>query len=270
MNDFDFKPDFVASHGHTIFHQPENYLTTQIGHPAAIKALTGIPVIADFRTTDVHLGGQGAPLVPIGDMLLFPEYSHCLNLGGIANISIKKGSEIIAFDICVTNMTLNYLAKINGQEYDENGSIAAAGKIIPTLLEQFITLDFHRLEAPKSLGKEWFDFHLKPLLKDHLQLEPLEDVMNTMCEGIAMLISRHLKPQNNVLVTGGGTFNSYLLKRITHLSKSNLNTHNTQLINYKEALIFGFLGVLRWIQEPNILSTVTGVERNHVSGCIYA
>jgi len=266
----DFEPDFIASHGHTIFHQPEIKLTTQIGHPAAIQAVTGIPVVADFRTTDVHLGGQGAPLVPIGDLLLFPEFTYCLNLGGIANLSIQNGQKIKAFDICAANMALNYLANKKDLEYDEDGQLASAGTLIPELLDQFVNLNFHSLEPPKSLGKEWFNLMFKPLLNKYLKTETVTDVLNTICEGIAMLISHHITSKDSLMITGGGALNTYLKNRISYHCKTDIALVSKELINYKEALIFGFLGVLRWIKEPNILSTVTGVERNHIGGCIYA
>ncbi len=270
LTNLNFKPDFIASHGHTIFHQPEIHLTTQIGHPAAIKAVTGIPVIADFRSTDVHLGGQGAPLVPIGDLLLFSEFTYCLNLGGIANISIQHKNETQAFDICAANMALNYLANKDGLDYDENGQMAAAGKLLPNLLNEFLSLDFHSLKPPKSLGKEWFDIHFKPILDTHLKTESLNDILNTVCEGIATLVSKYTTPKKSLLITGGGAHNNHLKSRIKFHCQPLENTVSDELINYKEALIFGFLGVLRWINEPNILSTVTGVERNHIGGCIYA
>ena len=264
-----FKPDFIASHGHTIFHQPETYLTTQIGHPAAIRAITETPVIADFRTTDVHLGGQGAPLVPIGDLLLFPEYSHCLNLGGIANISVKNEKEIEAFDICVANMALNYLARKKGMDYDRNGELAASGTEIPKLVQTIVDLDFHAKKAPKSLGKEWFDKELKNILEDHLKNSSLVDVLASVSQAISDLISKHLTAKSEVLITGGGTFNTDLINRIKAKSGVTIKIPSTDLINFKEALIFGFLGVLRWIEEPNILCSVTGVNMNHIGGCIY-
>lgn len=265
-----FKADFIASHGHTVFHQPQKHITTQIGHPAAIQATTQLPVVADFRTTDVHLGGQGAPLVPIGDLHLFPEYSHCLNLGGIANVSIKVNGGINAFDVCVANMALNYLARKAHLEFDESGKLAASGKVISPLVEKIIDLEFHSQQPPKSLGKEWFDQYLKPLLDQALENHELKNVMCSMSESIATLISQHISPESSLLITGGGAFNTDLISRLESHCNAKITVPSNEIIGFKEALIFGFLGVLRWIKEPNILSTVTGVERNHIGGCIYA
>ena len=151
------KVDFIASHGHTIFHQPENKYTLQIGCGKTISQTTGITTINDFRSLDVSLNGQGAPLVPIGDLLLFPKHKYCINLGGFANISIKKNEGIIAFDICPANIVLNEICKELGIEYDNNGDISREGKIIPTLLQQLNQLDFYTKKAPKSLGREWVE-----------------------------------------------------------------------------------------------------------------
>ena len=256
--------DFIASHGHTIFHQPENNYTLQIGCGKTISQTTKITTINDFRSLDVSLNGQGAPLVPIGDLLLFPKHKYCINLGGFANISIKKNKEIIAFDICPANIVLNDICKELGIEYDYNGDISREGKIVPTLLQQLNQLDFYIKKAPKSLGREWVEKHISPILKNH---KP-EDMLCTFCEHIAIQIGKFLADES-ALFTGGGVFNSFLMERITFHSKSKIIIPNKELIEFKESLIFAFLGVLRLRNEVNCLKTVTGADRDNCAGVIH-
>ncbi len=270
LDETGFQADYISSHGHTVFHQPEKFLTTQIGSPAAITAIVGIPVVADFRTQDVHLGGQGAPLVPIGDLLLFPEYTCCLNLGGIANISIKENGEIKAFDICTANMALNYvIQKVKQLAYDQNGALARTGVAIQDLFLEMNDLPFHKKTPPKSLGKEWFEHELKPLLDKSLEEHEVEDVLNTVCEQIAFQINKTIPPNSSLLITGGGAYHKYLIERISNLSQAEVTVPNSELVEFKEALIFGFLGALRITEQTNVLSSVTGAQTNHSAGCIY-
>lgn len=265
-----FKPNYISSHGHTVFHQPKKHLTTQIGHPAAIAALTKTPTIADFRTADVHLNGQGAPLVPIGDLLLFSEYEYCLNLGGIANISIKTQEDSIqAYDICIANMALNYVAQKVGKSYDAEGELASSGTIDTNLLEALNQLPYLSLSAPKSIGKEWFDSEIKPLIEHHLAFSSTEDVLATLCEHIALQVSAQLPVYGRLLVTGGGAKNDFLMNCLKARCNAQLILPETELIDYKEALIFAFLGALHVLGEDNILTAVTGSSSNHVGGCIY-
>ena len=256
--------DFIASHGHTIFHQPENNYTLQIGCGKTISQTTKITTINDFRSLDVSLNGQGAPLVPIGDLLLFPKHKYCINLGGFANISIKKNKEIIAFDICPANIVLNDICKELGIEYDYNGDISREGKIVPTLLQQLNQLDFYIKKAPKSLGREWVEKHISPILKNH---KP-EDMLCTFCEHIAIQIGKFLADES-ALFTGGGVFNSFLMGRIRFHSKAKIIIPNKELIEFKESLIFAFLGVLRLRNEVNCLKTVTGADRDNCAGVIH-
>lgn len=256
--------DFIASHGHTIFHQPENNYTLQIGCGKTISQTTKITTINDFRSLDVSLNGQGAPLVPIGDLLLFPKHKYCINLGGFANISIKKNKEIIAFDICPANIVLNDICKELGIEYDYNGDISREGKIVPTLLQQLNQLDFYIKKAPKSLGREWVEKHISPILKNH---KP-EDMLCTFCEHIAIQIGKFLADES-ALFTGGGVFNSFLMERIRFHSKAKIIIPNKELIEFKESLIFAFLGVLRLRNEVNCLKTVTGADRDNCAGVIH-
>ena len=258
------KVDFIASHGHTIFHQPENKYTLQIGDGKTIAKTTGITTINDFRILDVSLGGQGAPLVPIGDLHLFPNYKYCINLGGFANISIKKESEITAFDICPVNIVLNQVCKELNIDYDNNGDIAKKGKLVPKLIQQLNQLSFYEKIPPKSLGREWVEKQIIPLIIN----QKTEDTLHTFCEHIAIQIGKQLKG-NTALFTGGGVFNQYLINRIQHYSTSEITIPNQEIIEYKEALIFAFLGVLRIRNEVNCLQSVTGAISDNCGGVIH-
>jgi anhydro-N-acetylmuramic acid kinase len=258
------KVDFIASHGHTIFHQPENKYTLQIGCGKTISQVTKTTTVNDFRSLDVSLGGQGAPLVPIGDLHLFPNYKYCINLGGFANISIKKESEITAFDICPVNIVLNQVCKELNIDYDNNGDIAKKGKLVLKLIQQLNQLSFYEKIPPKSLGREWVEKQIIPLIIN----QKTEDILHTFCEHIAIQIGKQLKG-NTALFTGGGVFNQYLMTRIQHYSTSEITIPNQEIIEYKEALIFAFLGVLRIRNEVNCLQSVTGAERDNCGGVIH-
>ena len=258
------KIDFIASHGHTIFHQPENNYTLQIGCGKTISQTTKTTTINDFRSLDIFLNGQGAPLVPIGDLLLFPKHKYCINIGGFANISIKNNEEIIAFDICPANIVLNDICKKLGFEYDYNGNISRKGEIVPALLHQLNQLDFYIKKAPKSLGREWVEEHIFPILKN----QKPEDLLCTFCEHTAIQIGEFLTDES-ALFTGGGVFNSFLMERITFYSKSEILVPNKELIEFKESLIFAFLGVLRLRNEVNCLQSVTGADRDNCGGLIH-
>lgn len=260
--------DCISSHGHTIFHQPEINLTTQIGNGANISAITKLPVICDFRSTDIALSGQGAPLVPIGDKLLFPEYDYCINLGGIANISFEENQQRIAFDICPTNIVLNKLSLELGKPYDENGAIARSGKINNDLLLKLNDLNYYKESHPKSLGIEWIENEIFPIINSS-QIST-KDKIRTFVEHIAIQSSNTVTSNNkNILLSGGGTFNSLLVERIKSRTKNKIIIPSNQIIDFKEALIFAFLGVLRLRKETNCLQSVTGATQNNVGGCIY-
>ena len=262
------KIDCIASHGHTVFHQPEINLTTQIGNGATISALTKLPVICDFRTTDVALNGQGAPLVPIGDKLLFSEYDYCINLGGIANLSYEENETIIAFDICPVNIVLNKLSVELGKPYDKNGDLAKSGKVNYALLEELNKLEYYKKTTPKSLGIEYIEAKVFPII-DSYKISS-EDKLRTFVEHTSIQISNTIKSINKkVLLTGGGTFNSFLAERIQSNTNNNVIITSNQIIDFKEALIFAFLGVLRLRKESNCLQSVTGATQNNIGGCIY-
>ena len=258
--------DFIASHGHTVFHQPQRKFTLQIGDGRAIKLTTKKPVIYDFRSQDVLMGGNGAPLVPIGDELLFSQYDACLNLGGFSNISLQKNHQRIAFDISPVNVVLNYFAEKLGKNYDENGDFARNGAINFKILEELNTLTFYQKPAPKSLGVEFVNSEVLPLLKD----ETPENIIATFTEHIAEQIAKVFNDNQlkTVLVTGGGTFNTYLLEKIREKSQTELIVPDENIINFKEALIFAFMGVLRLRNEVNVLCSATGSSENHCSGIL--
>ncbi len=264
-----FAPDFIASHGHTIFHQPGKKITSQIGRGSAIAAETGIPVVCDFRSLDVALGGQGAPLVPIGDALLFAGFDYCLNIGGFANISFQPATIRLAFDVCPANIVLNQLAARAGLEYDAGGRLAASGKVDTTLLENLNRLPYYQQQFPKSLGKEWVVEHILPLMAGPDLSE--NDLLATFCEHIALQVAAAstAKKEAKMLITGGGTFNDYLVGRIHHHAIPEIIIPDPLTINFKEALIFAFLGVLRWRNEINCLQSVTGAVKDSSGGAIY-
>ena len=264
------KVDFIASHGHTVFHQPEAGLTLQIGSPAHIVAEAGCDVIADFRTTDVAHGGQGAPLVPIGDLLLFETYPICLNLGGIANMSVKDGMGIKAFDIGLCNMALNHVAEQMGLTFDRDGALAKEGQVNEALLNELNALEFFHLSAPKSLGKEFWLTEFLPIV-EQAQLNE-RDLLRTLVEHIAVQIGRSLSSYApcHVLATGGGSHNSFLVERIKANTHHTLVVPEKGIVDFKEALIFAFLGALRLSGKSNSLSTVTGALRDSVGGAVYS
>jgi anhydro-N-acetylmuramic acid kinase len=261
-------PDFISSHGHTIFHQPGRRLTLQIGKGTCISAKTSVPVIYDFRSLDVVLGGQGAPLVPIGDKFLFSEYKYCLNLGGIANISYETAKGRIAFDICPLNLAINHLAGEAGKLYDEDGIMASVGGLNADLLDKLNKLPYYKIYPPKSLGREWFETCFLPLIDD--KNIDLKDRLRTTTEHIAFQLSRNfdLMPGENILITGGGAMNSFLIKQLERLTGVKIHLPDRKLIDFKEALIFAFLGVLRWRNEINCLCSVTGAKRDSSGGII--
>jgi anhydro-N-acetylmuramic acid kinase len=259
---------FIASHGHTVLHEPQKAITLQIGSGEEIAKITKQKVVCDFRTQDVKLGGQGAPLVPIGDELLFSEYDFCLNLGGFSNVSYRKEGERIAFDICPVNIVLNFYANKIDLEFDASGKIAAEGKINVALLEKLNALKFYETAPPKSLGLEWVQKEIFPLIDAHEA--SVSSILSTFVEHIAFQISKIIKDSNSVLITGGGVFNSFLMERIEVHSNVKMGRSSDALINYKEALIFAFLGMLKIDNQVNCLKSVTGARKNHSSGVIFS
>ena len=261
--------DAICSHGHTALHQPENGMTYQIGNQSVIATLLNEMVVCDFRVQDVELGGQGAPLVPIGDKLLFSEYDFCLNLGGFANISTELGNKRIAYDVCPVNIVLNHYTKLIGFDYDDGGNMAATGIVNNDLLDKLNNLAFYKEDYPKSLGLEWVNKNIFPLI-DSFQLET-KDILKTFVEHIAIQIAKEInkKKHGSVLVTGGGVYNNYLINKLKQYSRHKIVIPSNKVVEFKEALIFGLLGVLKLRNEVNCLKSVTGAMKNHSSGKIF-
>ena len=260
------KPSLIASHGHTIFHQPTKKFTFQLGQGATIAATTGISTISDFRSLDVALGGQGAPLVPMGDKHLFSEFDYCLNIGGFANISQQIGRNQLAFDICPANIVLNHLALAKNQEYDTDGAIGAAGHIDSELLSKLNNLPYYQQKYPKSLGREWVETQINPLLLNSGL--SIEDQAATIYEHITDQISLNLGAKGKLLMTGGGTHNAFLIHKLKTKTACEIHIPDHNLINFKEALIFAFLGVLAFKGEINVDATITGSSTNHIGGML--
>ena len=261
--------DLIASHGHTIYHNPANNYTLQIGNGPYITSITGIKSICNFRTQDVALGGQGAPLVPIGDLLLFSEYDYCLNLGGFSNISMNENNQRIAYDICPVNIVLNHYVTSLNLEYDDKGLIAGSGTIDLSLLNELNSLPFYNDLKPKSLGYEFIVETIFPII-DKYRLE-IKDILRTFIEHVAMQITRKVDSNSskNILVAGGGAYNTFLIERMQYYTKTKLIIPNDTIINYKEALVFALLGFLKDEGKNNCLKSVTGASKDHSSGVIY-
>lgn len=273
-------PDIIASHGHTIFHQPQIRFTTQIGSGAGIAAESGIDCVCDFRTTDVALHGQGAPLVPVGDKFLFQDYDYCLNLGGFSNISYnsknsvngKEVSSRLAFDISPVNYVLNFYTRKIGKEFDRDGLMAKSGIICNKLLLDLNNLPFYKITGPKSLGREWVENEIFPLIDSYSLSIP--DVLATFCEHVAIQTASKIvsagDKRSKVLVTGGGAFNKFLLERMRGNSPQCVYfVPDSQTVNFKEALIFAFLGALFMNNIPNCMSSVTGAVYDCIGGALY-
>lgn len=263
------KVDFISSHGHTVFHQPAKGFTAQIGNGYSLHAASGLPVVCDFRMQDVAFGGEGAPLVPAGDKWLFHEYDVCLNLGGIANLSLDVKGKRLAFDICFCNMGLNYLASEVSKRYDKNGKMASNGEADSGLLRSLGKI-YSKLRARRpSLGRELFEAQVEVLLKN--KKLSLEDRLCTFTESVAIEIVKAItshRKRAKVLCTGGGAFNSFLMSRMLQHGGDDLTfiIPDEEVIKFKEAMVFGFLGVLRVRNEVNCLKTVTHASRDTSSG----
>lgn len=271
--DLHYKVAVVGSHGHTTFHMPERRMTGQIGDGAAIAAETGLTVVSDLRALDVALGGQGAPIVPVGEQLLLGQYRYLLNIGGIANLSIKD-TDYRAFDICAANRVLNLLAEELGKAYDENGTLAAHGTVNEALLNELNALDYYQLPAPKSLANDFGTGTVYPMLKRHGG--QVEDQLRTYVEHIVLQVCRALETdrhygqeEQQLLVTGGGALNGFLISRLKELLKIAVIVPEEKLVLYKEALMMALIGVLRWREETNVLSSVTGASRDSAGGAMW-
>ena len=265
---------FIASHGHTTHHQPKDGLTFQIGSGQHLANESACKVICDFRTNDVALGGQGAPLVPIGDQLFFGAYDFCLNLGGISNISLEQKGKRIAYDIGLANMILNYITRKIDLDYDNGGVLALSGKINHDMLDRLNGLKYYLLPHPKSIGYEWFLEEVVPIV-DRIDDTP-ENLLHTsihhICEKVAQQVQlNHSKKESSLLVTGGGALNEFLVELLQEKlgDKTKVVVPEKELIEFKEAVVFALMGTLRLEQEINVLKSVTGASRDSSSGVVY-
>ena len=260
------KPDLISSHGHTVYHQPKILKTLQIGSGKVINKVTGVKTVNNFREQDVKLGGEGAPLVPIGDKILFKNYKYCLNLGGFVNISIKNNDQIFAYDICALNTVLNFYSKKIGYEYDKNGSLSKQGAINSDMFNELNKLNFYSKKNPKSLGIEFVKEVLFPLINKY-QIN-YSDVLATYIKHVAFQIKKNINDEEKVLLSGGGSFNKTLIQNLENYNINYTIPENT-IINFKESLIFALLGYLKINNKTNCLKSVTGASRDHSSGDIF-
>lgn len=260
--------DAVCSHGHTILHQPQNRFTLQIGNLPDIAKLINQTVVCDFRIQDVELGGQGAPLVPIGDRFLFSDYDYCLNLGGFSNVSFEQNGSRIACDISPVNTVLNFYANQLGFDFDDKGTISKSGKADADLLYDLNALDYYKKPFPKSLGFEFVKETILPLIEGYNI--PIADKMRTFTEHITFQTAVALpNKKGKLLATGGGSYNDFLMERMKfHLPQLEIIIPDKKTIEFKEALIFALLGVLKLRNEINVLASVTGAKLDHSSGVI--
>ncbi|WP_405415900.1 anhydro-N-acetylmuramic acid kinase [Maribacter sp. Asnod1-A12] len=274
INENKLDVDYIASHGHTTHHRPEMGLTFQVGSGQHLANATGIKVIADFRTNDLALGGQGAPLVPIGDRMFFNEYEFCLNLGGISNISFEVKDKRIAYDIGLANMILNYITRKVDLEYDEGGNLARTGIINSEMLERLNNLEYYLLPHPKSIGYEWFLEEVVPIVED--TDDTIENLLHTsihhICDKVAQqILLNFINKDQQLLVTGGGALNSFLIETLQEKlgTKTKVVVPEKIIIEFKEALVFALMGVLRVEQLTNVLSSVTGAKKDSSSGVLF-
>lgn len=271
----DFEVDFVASHGHTIFHNPEKNFTCQIGNGAMMARAAKRNVICDFRSADIAAGGLGAPCAPIADKYLFPENDILLNLGGISNITIKSGKDLYAFDISPCNQLLNYLAQKADLFYDIDGNLSAKGQVITELLEVLLTANDFDGFGPRAIDNSWVANTFIPLLDKH---SSIKDALRTCVEFIKMefhkAIVGHLPftPEASIVVTGGGAFNLFLMDQLRQVCNDfeiTVTETDHEMIAYKEACLIALMGYLRVINKPNVLKSVTGAKQDTIGGCIY-
>jgi anhydro-N-acetylmuramic acid kinase len=261
--------DFISSHGHTIFHHP-GLSSTQIGNAAIIASTTGIQTIGHLRNMDTAYGGQGAPLAPMADLYLFSEYDICVNLGGIANISIKESDGIVGFDICGANQFLNYMAIDLGHDFDDKGQIARSGNIDESLLVSLNGIPYCHQAIPKSLDNEQVQKMYLPILDK--SSASTKDKLATMVEHIAIQLTKYSLPHHRTMhLAGGGAHNAFLVERISSHCHCELEVvvPEADIINFKEAVLIAMCGALRLHEIPNSLKTITGASQNTVNGVVF-
>lgn len=282
LEKYSIQPDFIASHGHTIFHYPEKRMTAQIGDGAALAAVTGCPVISDFRTQDIAINGEGAPLAPTADKHLLSGYDFYLNLGGIANVSCNVNGKFVSFDIGGANQIFDALARLVDLDYDDEGKIASAGKVVNELLSEVNSIDYFAQKYPKSLDNQWV---VNNLVKKYMEYpESVENRMRTAVEQLAQQTVQDviqvienegfIKQKYTMYPTGGGVFNTFLMQRMQELFLEKMDLEivlpEKEIIQFKEAILMGLLGVLRMENIPNCMSSVTGAKRDTIGGAVYA
>jgi anhydro-N-acetylmuramic acid kinase len=272
-NSLQYKVQLIASHGHTTFHLPAARTTSQLGRGSSIAATAGINVVSDLRAMDLAFGGQGAPLVPIGEKLLFPEYKYFLNIGGIANVSVNNPDKYIAFDVCPANRVLNMISAKAGKPYDDGGSLAAMGEVIPTLLDELNRLPYYTQSYPKSLANDFGTDTVFPMID--ARNDDIDDALRTYVEHICYQIEKAIRPfqksgNDKMLVTGGGAHNDFLVSRLrTQIPDVEIEVPSKQIVDFKEALVMAFIGVLRWREENNVMASVTGATRDSIGGAVW-
>ncbi len=274
IDEHNLEVDLISSHGHTVFHQPDKNISVQVGDGNSIYAYTGIPTVTNFRALDVILGGEGAPLVGIADQYLFGEFDMCLNLGGFANISAQINSSRIAYDVCPCNIVLNRIAREFDKEFDEDGEIAEKGNIDYDLLSDLNAIEFYDYEPPKSLGREWISSNFWFNVRNSIAKK--EDKMKTLVDHIAQQIGYNIDDLSSgdasskrILVTGGGAFNKTLISHLRSHTEAEIVVPDDLMIDFKEALAFALLGILRVQNKTNVLSVATGSSADSVSGSLY-
>lgn len=269
--------DAVVSHGHTIYHYPEKGVTCQIGDGQTLANLLELKVINNLRQKDMDASGQGAPIVPIGDLHLFANYPICLNIGGIANLSIKLQNKMIAFDVCIANQVLNHYANKLGLDYDDKGDIARKGKINQTVLEKLNQLDFYKKAYPKSLDNSFkneliFLINSMEINTENALATYVEHIGIQLYLSIIEIAKQYMIPlseNTKMLITGGGAFNQFLVERIQEHLKVPIVIPDETIVNYKEAIVMAFIGVLKLRNEVNVLASVTGAQEDTVCGDVF-
>jgi len=272
----DHQVHFIAAHGDTVFHIPAQKMTAQLGDGAAISAVTGLSVISDLRAMDIAFGGKGAPLLPIAEQLLFPDYQYRVNLGENATLAAQIDGQLIASDICACNYVLDTLAETLNFPFDKDGQLAAGGVTDQSLLNALNGLAFYNEASPRHMSSKFGTGTVLPMIQQH-QLST-QGKLNTYTHHIAAQIEKIVKdllPQEenvprSLLLTGGGAANTYLVKTIEAALQPHNVTVTVQHDPFRNALMIALLGALRWRQEPNGLASVTGAEKDSVGGALWA
>jgi len=275
-----YKVAVVGSHGHTTFHMPDKRTTGQLGDGAALAASTGLSVVTELRALDVALGGQGAPIVPIGEKFLFAGTPYFLNLGGIANIS-SATEPYVAFDVCAANRVLNMIASLQGLDYDKGGALAASGTVDESLLQQLEQLPYYQLPYPKSLANDFGTDVVFPLVQAAGLSVPdslatyTSHIVRQIAASLQQLITSPAAQSTTgarMLVTGGGACNEFLVASLRDAlipMGVTVDVPAIDIVQYKEALIMAFMAVLRWRQENTVLASVTGATRDSIGGALW-